>query len=287
MAKKRESHYVTIARIAYRLAQAKLPKYTHPNSPKRFTQPQLAACVVLMAHLGLSYRDMEEWLLASDQVCAVLELSDVPDHSTLNRTMKRLRMKGLAALNEELLRRLGVDEEFVAIDSTGYPLTQASQHFITRRGQSYSHYVKGFYAVGINSQLILAWGYDLGPGSDMPYLNGLRRAARPFGKPTAHPHGHQVVPLADRGFDGRQVQAGDLIPPRRTPDPTRPLSPHRQARADLVDAARLDGLMGHRWKAETVISVIKRTSGDAIRSRLPLHRRREVALKGLAYNVHV
>ncbi len=81
----RESHYVTMARLAHDLASQQLPRYAHRNSPKRYTQPQLAACVLFAFHLGLSYRDMEEWLLASDQVCAVLGLGEVPDHTTLYR----------------------------------------------------------------------------------------------------------------------------------------------------------------------------------------------------------
>ncbi|MEM3434173.1 MAG: hypothetical protein QXP27_08355 [Candidatus Methanomethyliaceae archaeon] len=74
----RESRYVTVARIAYHLAQEVLPRYSHPKSPHRYTLPQLAACVLLMFYLRLSYRDMEEWLLATDKVCAVLELKRVP-----------------------------------------------------------------------------------------------------------------------------------------------------------------------------------------------------------------
>jgi DDE family transposase len=282
---KHESHYVQMARVAYQIAQASLPRYTHRNSPKRFTQPQLAACVVLMVYLGLSYRDMEEWLLSTNQVCGVLELTEVPDHSTMNRMMGRLRMKGLAEMNRLLLTAMQVEEEAAAIDSTGFAMTQASQHFLTRRGNPYSVYIKGFYAVGVVCQMVMAWRYGRGPASDMPYLAGLRRDAQRFGKPTSR--GHHLMVLADKGFDGRHVRPGDLVSPRRTPFPNRPLAPDRQARADLVDAARLDGLMGHRWKVETVFSVIKRKSGEAIHSRLPLHQRREVALKGFAYNVHL
>ncbi len=52
--KPRESRYVRIARIAYRLAQQVLPRYSHPKSPHHFTLPQLAACVLLMFYLDLS-----------------------------------------------------------------------------------------------------------------------------------------------------------------------------------------------------------------------------------------
>jgi|SRR3972149_5756343 len=57
--KTRESRYVKVARIAYHLTQEALPRYSHPKSPHHFTLPQLAACVLLMFYLDLSYRDME------------------------------------------------------------------------------------------------------------------------------------------------------------------------------------------------------------------------------------
>jgi hypothetical protein len=80
------------------------------------------------------------------------------------------------------------------------------------------------------------------------------------------------------------VQDGDLIPPVRRHGTL--VAPARRARADLVAAARLDGVYGQRWKGETVPSVSKRTTGDTIRSRLPRNQRLEPALKGLVYNLH-
>ncbi len=63
--------------------------------------------------------------------------------------------------------------------------------------------------------------------------------------------------------------------------------PKRIERLELVSAARLDGLYGQRWKAETVNSVIKRKFGDDIRSRKVSRRRCEPIVKGLIYNIHV
>ncbi|MBI5952142.1 MAG: transposase, partial [Chloroflexi bacterium] len=65
----RESRYVKVAKIAYRLTKQALPKYSHAKSPHHFELPQLAACVLVMFYLNKSYRDMEEWLLATDKVC--------------------------------------------------------------------------------------------------------------------------------------------------------------------------------------------------------------------------
>jgi len=279
----RESRYVRVARIAYQLAQQTLPRYAHPKSPHLFTLPQLAACVLMTFYLDISYRDMEEWLLATDQVCRVLELKRVPDHSTLMRTYHKLRKLDFDRMKRLLLDELSVDEEAIAADSTGFTASQASAYYQTRRGVSYREYIKGAYAVGTRSQLILAWRAGSHHMSDISVLSGLRREATRYGHRVKHRR-HWFL-LADKGFDGHSAQPTDLIPPIRRSGNL--LDPVRRARADLVAAARLDGLFGQRWKTETVNSVIKRKFGDTIRSRTVRLQYREPIVKGLIYNIHV
>ncbi len=281
--KPRESRYVKVARIAYHLTQQVLPRYSHPKSPHHFTLPQLAACVLLMFYLDLSYRDMEEWLLASDRVCQELGLSRIPDHTTLQRTFQKLRRLDFEKMKNQLLEEIGVDEEGIACDSTGFSPGQASLYYQTRRGRLYRHWAKGVYAVGIASQFILSWRSGWGPGSDVAYLSGLRRDARRYG----HYQGKRKgwVLLADAGFDGQTVGDDELIPPVRRGGSL--LNPERRGRAERVSQARLDGLFGQRWKAETVNSVIKRKFGDTIRSRKRSLQRREPIVKGLVYNIHL
>jgi len=280
--KTRESRYVKVARIAYHLTQKALPRYSHPKSPHHFTLPQLAACVLMMFYLDLSYRDMEEWLLATDQVCQALELPRVPDHTTLQRTYQKLRLLDLEKMKKQLLDDIGVDEEGIASDSTGFAPGQASLYYQSRRGRVYQRWAKGVYAVGTASQFILAWRSGWGPGSDAAYLSGLRRDSRRYG----HYQGRRKawVMMADAGFDGHCVREDDLVPPVRRGGNL--LDPERKVRADLVSQARLDGLFGQRWKSETVNSVIKRKFGDTIRSRKRSLQRREPIIKGLVYNIH-
>jgi len=118
--KTRESRYVKVARIAYHLTQEALPQYSHPKSSHHFTLPQLAACVLLMYYLDFSYRDMEEWLLTSEQVCQALELPRIPDHTTLQRTCKKLHMLDFEKMKNQLPDENGVEEEGIASDSTGF-----------------------------------------------------------------------------------------------------------------------------------------------------------------------
>jgi hypothetical protein len=56
---------------ALSVGQAKLADYSHRNSPKKFTQPQLFACLVLKTSLGLDYRGLAGLLNDSADLCQV------------------------------------------------------------------------------------------------------------------------------------------------------------------------------------------------------------------------
>ena len=279
----RESRYVRVARLAHALTNQVLPRYSHRKSPHHFTLPQLASCVLMMFYLNLSYRDMEEWLLASASVCKTLNLPRIPDHSTLQRTFAKLQMLDWHQLKERLLEQFDLNEEIVAVDSTGFALSQASTYFQSRTGRTLSEFIKSGYAVGTQSQFVLGWRMGDKHTCDVKLLPSLRRQANRYGK---HEHGRPVwLLLGDKGFDGTTLRDGDLIPPIRRGGHLR--SAERQGRAELVVTARLDGVYGQRWKCETVNSVIKRKFGDTVRSRSKQLQKREPAIKGLVYNLHV
>lgn len=281
--KTRESRYVTVAKIAYRLTQQALPKYSHAKSPHHFELPQLATCVLMMFYLDLSYRDMEEWLLATDKVCQALALPRIPDHTTLQRTYQKLRQLDFEKMKNQLLAEEHIQEESIASDSTGFSPGQASLYYQTRSGRIYASWLKGAYAVGTDSQYILSWQSGYGPSNDVAHLPALKRGCARFGTHSQTKQRTWVM-LADAGFDAKHLSPLDMIPPIRRHGKL--LHPERKARADLVAAARLDGLFGQRWKAETVNSVIKRKFGDTIRSRQPRLQKREPIIKAMVYNIH-
>jgi IS5 family transposase len=104
--------------------------------------------VLLTFYLDLSYRDMEDWLLASDPVREVLELQKVPDHTTLWRTFGRLTLFRIRRMLQELLHLLGIQENIISVDSTGFRLSQASACYVNRRGKS----------IGNGSKAPMPWG---------------------------------------------------------------------------------------------------------------------------------
>ena len=169
--------------MAYHLTVQTMPTYSHPKSPHHFTLPQLAACVLMAFYMNMSYRDMEEWLLASSEVREALDLPRLPDHSTLSRTYKKMRVRDFDKMKQLLLSELGIEgsETIIALDTTGFSPTGASAYYQTRSGRTFRYWIKGGYSVGTQSQLIVAWRTGRGPSNDAPYLVGLRRVACKYG----------------------------------------------------------------------------------------------------------
>jgi hypothetical protein len=197
-----------------------MPTYSHPKSPHHFTLPQLAACVLMAFYMDMSYRDMEEWLLASSEVRAVLDLQRVPDHSTLSRTYKKMRVRDFDKMKQLLLSELGIEgsEQIIALDTTGFSPTPASAYYQTRSGRTFRYWVKGGYAVGTHCQLILSWRTGRGPSNDTAYLVPLRRGAARYGCYEGKGTGRtgrrrRWLGVADAGFDSKGVQPLDWCEP--------------------------------------------------------------------------
>jgi len=86
---------VALARQALQTAKEALPAYSHPFSPKLFTQHQLFAILVLRQFLKTDYRGIIEMLKDFSDLRKVLELKKIPHYSTLCYAEQRLVKKGL------------------------------------------------------------------------------------------------------------------------------------------------------------------------------------------------
>src|ERR1700675_1956505 len=111
-------------------AQQSLPLYSHRNSPRKFTQHQLFACLVLKSFLKTDYRGVVAHLTDCPSLLEVLKLSTVPHFTTLQKATRRL----LAAPSARRLLDATVREHMgrkrcvrrTAIDSTGLESSAAS-----------------------------------------------------------------------------------------------------------------------------------------------------------------
>lgn len=80
------------AKEALLAGRAALPDYSSPFSPRKFTQPQLFACLALRQFWKTDYRGTEVRLGEWSDVRAVLGLDGgkVPDFTTLIKAERRL-----------------------------------------------------------------------------------------------------------------------------------------------------------------------------------------------------
>lgn len=300
---------LTFAQLAYEVARRSLPNRAHRFAPKRYTQPQLLACVLLKEYLGLDYRTAQETIELSERLQQALGLTTVPAHTTLWRFARDKATAEVVAtaLAETvvLLRESGrsgesgPDPPLVAIDSTGLFCGHASRYFEQRRaktGPTYPArgYQKWAAALWTGPQLVVGQLSKPGPCGDYPDLPPLATVAV-----AAVPNG---LVLADAGYDceanhvfcRERLGVGALIPAK-----TRRFvaGPRRRYRAEMVQAlgcATL-GVVGEaeslrvyrqRWLVETLMSVVKRKWGEALTARLPAMQRAQALIRGLVYNVY-
>jgi hypothetical protein len=81
------------AKIALAAGQEAFADYSSRFSPRKFTQPQLFACLALRQFFKLDYRGTVRRLAEWAELRAVLELEQAPDFSTLIYAEKRLLKK--------------------------------------------------------------------------------------------------------------------------------------------------------------------------------------------------
>jgi transposase len=281
---------------ALSVGQAKLSDYSHRNSPRKFTQPQLFACLVLKTSLGLDYRGLEGLLDDSADLCQLIGLESVPHYTTFQKASRKLLANALAQslLDETVRRALGRRKsvEHAAIDSTGLECTAASNYFVKRRVRAgnpwktvtYTRYPKLAIVCRTNDHFILAFSSRRGPKPDVDEFKELASVAAKRAKLRCI--------VADAGYDSesnhrfaRETLASRSIFPAKHGRPTRKPASGKyrrlmQVRFDLETYRK-------RVQVETVVSMIKRRLGNHVRARSRWGQVRELALVVLTHNLMI
>src|SRR5579862_7714370 len=82
-----------VARQALAIGAKALPVYAHKFSPKKYTQPQLFACLVLKTFFKTDYRGIVAQLTDLSDLPRVLALQHVPHFTTLQKAAARLLLQ--------------------------------------------------------------------------------------------------------------------------------------------------------------------------------------------------
>jgi hypothetical protein len=289
-----------VARMALRAARDNLPDHAKAKSPKKFTQPQLMACLVIKEFLQLDYRGIQVLLSEWSDLRNILGLRRVPHFTTLCAAAKRLlrKAKADAMLDAvlDLCRRAKIlpkRSKQAAMDSTGLEARHVSVYF-TKRCQRHAAHYKSRYpklsaVCDIRNHLILGTVIDRGPKPDPVEAEAALHDA--WNRQTFS------TLLGDAGYESEgfhrlcrdELGIRSIIPttdrgrPRHDGKPRAVRGRYRQ----LMKQRFPKKTYGQRWQIETVFSMIKRNLGSALRARTYHSQNREIRLRVLTHNLAI
>ena len=285
--------------VAYAVGKSSLRPYSHRFSPRKFTQPQLFACLVLKEFLKLDYRGLSGLLSDSPELCHAIGLKQVPHFTTFQKASRRLlqchrarrmlRCTVRMAKERHLLKR---NCDLAAMDGTGLESHHASTYYVqrcakgkkTKQKLTYTRFPKMGIVCDCRSHIVLAVVPGRGPGPDIKHFrSALEQSLQSVSIKTL---------VADAGYDGEPshqyarntCHVRSLIPPRIGRPTDKPPTGYwrRQMRA-RIHLTRY----GQRWQVETTYSMLKRLLGSALTARTYWAQCREIFLMVLTLNIMI
>lgn len=289
--------------VAHTLARSMMRPYRSKFSRHDFTQPQIFACLAVREQMNRSYRGVEALLRDGRSWCRAIGMRKIPDHNTLCRGFHAIlndrrieRMLDLLAEWFKLAKALGW---CLAIDSTLCDTHHRSRHYEqrcrhyaskgsanARRSATAKSIPKLALGVDTRSHLILSAKAKTGMGSDAPDFDPILFHAWRRGK--------VKVVLADAGYDSEAnhriarlgLKVRSLIKTGVGRQSAKaPAGHYRRLMRRQLQGSQKGKIFGQRAQAETVMSMIKRNLGDALRARSPRARRLEQRLRAVTHDV--
>jgi len=278
-----DQEIVRIVKLALRLARRHLADHAHKFAPKKFTQPQLFACLILKGHLGCTYRKCEELLILMPAVREALGLVEAPRFTTLQAFADRPDVLAIidgvmASIGRAIARHT---PQHAALDGTGLEVTSASAHFVSRAGRKRTRFVKVMLGVLCATVIPVSLVVDWGPSHDMRQAWTLREKLKRTCTPTWL--------WGDGAFDSEAWHKANWEGwgvPSYAPTTVRSADGHVNGLyRNLFQTPASE--YGQRWMCESVNSGIKRTSGSTLRSHKENTLFAEAAFKVVAYAAKV
>jgi len=287
-----------VLQVAYAVAKESLPAYAHRYSPKKFTQHQLFACLVLKAELKTDYRGVTAFLEDLPDLQQCLELKKVPHFTTLQKAAARLLRNGhVLRLLDTTIKRVMRRKRRVplaAVDSSGFDATHASRYYVWRakkqgtlpKHMTYRRFPKLHVLIDTSNHLILSLFGTRGPTPDVHQLPNVL---------DQFPGSVRIEHLlADAGYDSeanhvllrQECGIRSTIPPkhgRPRKEGTLPSGRYRRLMSQRFNQAAYS----QRSQVETVMSMLKRNLDGCVRARTYWSQIREMALKVLTHNIMI
>jgi hypothetical protein len=288
--------------MAYVTAQRAMPAYRHRKSPKKFTQHQLFALLVLKEFFKTDYRGISEIVKDSSDLRKILELrfrDEIPHWTTLQKTAHRMLKDGGANLLLSETVRIAQDMKVLrktvllaALDSTGLESHYTSSYFVKRKAKGGATEQRTTYIrvpkVGIvadcKHHFVLAGVPSWGPSPDIIHFE--KAVIQATNRTTIR------TLLADAGYDSekahrlaREELGVRTVIPARIGRPTNKLPSGKYRK---IMATRFStNVYGQRWQVETLNAMLKRALCSFLRARSYWSQMRELMMRLITFNILV
>lgn len=287
---------IKVVGVALRVAARTLPKYAHQFSPKKFTQPQLFACLVLKTLWKCDFRTLHLRLEESDKILAALGIKQVPHYTTFHKaSLRLLSQKNTNSMLKEIIENIKPEQKVIglaALDATGLQSGHISPHYYNIRQKAFknhkctrfTHWPKMAAIVDVTNHVILAVYPTRGPGRDAGHFRDIIELLPD----------HIAIEhlLADAGYDSEvnhvysreEKNMKTTMPPtvgRKTDNP--PKGKYRREMKENFDSENY----GQRWQVETVFSMIKRNLGYVLSGKSQQTQNAQMLLMAMTHNLMI
>lgn len=261
------------------------PKEKTGRGRRPFDYRIMLVLCILRTLLRKKYADYESEMRTDKRLIDMLKLSKLPCKSTINNYSFKFTLSFLSKFNKRLVNLWIKKPVDLLLDASGIRLVGRSIWFCIRTKKKIlkKDCDKIHIAVSLCSLLIANFRISNSKRNDSPFLRKLLKPFKQLG-----------LVIVDKGYSGKKnaqfVERRDgafFCPFKKNANPT-----GLNIWAYLFNLWRIfpslcRGIYGHRNKVEAVFSALKKRYGDQLHSQKWYTRRREMAMRFIAYNVRI
>jgi len=244
----------------------------------------LVLCILRIL-LRKKYADYEAEMRFDKRLMEMLNISKLPCKSTINNYALMFTLRFLSSFNRELIDAWIKKPVDLLLDASGIRLVGRSIWFCIRTKTKIlkKDCDKIHIAISLCSLLIANFRISNSKRNDSPFLKKLLRPFRFLG-----------LVIADKGYSGKKnaefvaKKEGAFFSPFKSNIDGKGLSLWSNIfRLWKLFPSLCEGIYNQRSKIEAVFSALKRRYGDQLYSKKWFMRRREMAMRFIAYNVRI
>ena len=255
--------------------------------PKPYDYRMILSLCIFRILLRKTYADYEIEMRTDPRICRFLDLQILPGKSTIQRRLAQTKMDMLRTINSVLLEDWMKRKLNILLDASGIRNIGRSVWFSLRvkRPISRRECDKVHIAICSDVHVILNWFITEGKRHDSPFFCRLLNPFRFLGFVLA-----DAGYLARKNFQFVADRKGAAFIPFKSNSTPKPKS-HPAWKAAFWLWTKLRSLYvsiyHQRSKVESVFAALKKRYGDRLDSKGARMRRREMAMRFLAYNIRI